>query len=110
MKFLQNLVKIIFISLILNISLSKQSHNSRKEINYKRKAENSEFEPIRILIDTSIIEKEYKTSEQREKTFSALENCNKTLSDLIKVKRITKNTPIKLDFNSFPELNLSKSN
>ena len=109
MKFLQNLVKIIFITLILNISLSKQSDNSRKEINYKRKAENSDFEPIRILIDTSIIEKEYKTSEQREKAFLALENCNKTLSDLIKVKRITKNTPIKLDFNSFPELNLSKS-
>ena len=54
----KNFLKIIFLCLFWNISLSNQSQNSYNK-NNKRKNEDSvsEYKPMKVLIDTSIIEK-----------------------------------------------------
>ena len=101
MKFFQNILTIIIFGLICNVSLSNKTKNSYK-INNKRKTDNSNFQPIRILIDVSRV---YSIITTLPIDFSwAFGNCSILLSELISVERVTKANPIKLDFEKHPEL------
>ena len=92
----------IFLFIIFNISLSNQSQNFLD----KRKLQNSEYEPIRILIDTSITDTKYNEIPLND-IYWALGNCTEVLSELIKVKRITEANKIQFDFSQQSEYNIS---
>ena len=101
-----NFLKFIYLIFILNIPSSSQSQNSKNEINNKRNLQNSGFEPIRILIDISLIELLSGVISLNE-LYYATRNCSRILSKLISVKSITKDNPIKYDFSN-KNLNISK--
>ena len=99
-------LKYFFVCFILHFSLSNQKENlsnKNKNRNHKRKNENSDYHPIKILIDESIVEK---TQSNFPKTFHyALSNCSEILSELINVANDL-NEPIKLNLNNHPQLNI----
>ena len=72
--------KYIFLFLILNFPFSYQSKN----LFDKRKIQDSEYQPIRILIDTSITDTKYDEIPLDE-IYWALRNCTEMLSELINV-------------------------
>ena len=92
----------IFLFIIFNISLSNQSQNFLD----KRKLQDSEYQPIRILIDTSITDTKYNEIPLND-IYWALGNCTEVLSELIKVKRITEANKIQFDFSQQSEYNIS---
>ena len=95
--------KYIFLFLILIFPFSFQSKN----LFDKRKIQDSEYQPIRILIDTSITDTKYDEIPLDE-IYWALRNCTEMLSELINVKRITESNKIQFDFSQYPEYNISK--
>ena len=100
MKFFQNILTIIIFGLICKVSLSNKTKNSYKK-NNKRKTDNSNFQPIRILIDISVVDSK---NEDFPKNLSwAFGNCSILLSELISVKRVTEANQIKLDLKTHPE-------
>ena len=98
MNFLKNFLKIIFFGLIYNVSQSEQTKNSYKE--NKRKTDTTNFQPIRILIDMSVIDSKY-LDFPRNLSW-AFGNCSILLSELISVERVTEANPIKLDLGKYP--------
>jgi len=105
-KFLQNLIKIIFFGLICNVSLSNKKENSYKK-NNKRKTDDSNFKPIRILIDLPVIYSQYQVSINLS---YALGNCSLLLSELLNVERVTEADPIKLDLEQCSDTHLVELN
>ena len=105
--------KYFFICFILHISLSNQKENSsnkNKDKNnivnnnnyYKRKIDDSEYHPIKILIDESLID-----STQRdfpEIFHYALSNITEVFKDLIFVKDDLNGRKINLDLTKYPNL------
>ena len=110
----KNFLKIIFLCLFWNISLSNQSQNSYNK-NNKRKNEDSvsEYKPMKVLIDTSIIEKNlYGVSlVPNEDVILALSNCSEIISKLLSINNTnTKKNSIYFNFNEnqYPVINNSK--
>ena len=110
MNLWKNFLVFLMLCFILNISLSNQSKSSHKESKNKRKIEDSssEYQPIRILIDTSILDQ--KNPEMpKDNIYWALNNCSQILSELLSVIRVTEENPIKYNFTSHPEFNISQN-
>ena len=101
-------LKYFFICFIFNISLSSQKENSsnqNRNRNNKRKIESSDYHPIKILIDESIIEA---TQINFPKDLHyASGNISQIFSELIQVKNDL-SEPIKLDLERHPQLNAEK--
>ena len=97
--------KYFFICFIIHISLSNQKENSsNKNVNKnnKRKIDDSEYHPINILIDESLID-----STQRnfpENFHYALSNITEIIKDLIYVKDDLNGQKIKLNLENYPDL------
>ena len=103
-----NFLLFFLLSFTLNIALSNQSKNSFKESNNRRNLQNSEFQPIRILMETSIIDQYSNIISNEEEIYWACGNSSLILSKLISVKRVTKDNPIKYDFSEYKKANISK--
>ena len=97
--------KYFFICFILHISLSNQKENSSNKIkdkNNKRKIDDSEYHPINILIDESLIDS---TQRKFPKNFHyALTNITEIFKDLIYVKDDLNGQKINLDLKKYSDL------
>ena len=91
-----------------NVDLKRNSALINNEHSQRKLAD--EFQPIRILIDKTAIEKytEGQPDYKNHIVYEAFENCIKALKKIIKVK--PHNQPIKFDFSTLPEFNQSVVN
>ena len=116
MKTENYVLKLIIFLLLINLSITRHFDISEKarlgqkikknKNNEIRNLQENVFEPMRILIDTTYLEKLVTDANlKKEPYYRSFERCKSIVSDLINVKPIT--TPIKVDFSSHTYLDES---